>query len=43
MMMEFHPGISTDGTRYFLYWDEERRTGDIYWRRAPVFKRNVEK
>jgi len=30
MMMEFHPSVTRDGSVYFLYWDFDRQTGDIY-------------
>jgi hypothetical protein len=30
LMMEFHPSVARSGSVYFLYWDFENQTGDIY-------------
>jgi Tol biopolymer transport system component len=30
LMMEFHPSVARSGSVYFLSWDFERQTGDIY-------------
>ena len=30
LMMEFHPTVARNGSVYFLYWDFEKQTGDLY-------------